>query len=171
MDQDRFDVETELRAGRARPRAEFASALAGHVREARGRARQGRVGMTLALAGLVVVAVASFGGIGTAASSRGVKASEPAKTAAGAQYTQPKAPFAPPKAKPAKVPTSHVQAATKTKAPTTVGQTQSANAAPVKSGQLPFTGLALWVPLAAGLALIALGLTLRLRSRRHGSTA
>jgi hypothetical protein len=39
------------------------------------------------------------------------------------------------------------------------------------SSQLPFTGLALWVPLTIGLLLIAFGLVLRTRSRRRHSAA
>jgi hypothetical protein len=41
----------------------------------------------------------------------------------------------------------------------------------VSSSQLPFTGLALWVPLALGLALIVFGLALRTRVRRRDAGA
>ena len=158
MKDNRFDVEGELRKNRSQPRADFTSALAGEVREASGRAKQSRVGMMLALAGLVTVAVASFGGVGYASSN------QPANSAAGAQYKV----FTPPKAKPKVKPKKHiikaapkaqVQAATKTAA------------APKATSQLPFTGLTLWVPLAAGLVLIALGLVLRTRGRRGRPTA
>ena len=45
-------------------------------------------------------------------------------------------------------------------------------AAPAQtSSQLPFTGLALWVPLAIGLLLIGSGVLLRTRAKRHGSSA
>jgi hypothetical protein len=148
MKHDKFDLERELREGRSEPRADFASALAGEVRGAVGRARQGRMGLMVALAGLVVVAVASFGGVGYASSQKPV-----AKTAAAAEYKQ----FT------KKASTHQEQVA---------GQAKAIKAAPkVKSGQLPFTGLALWIPLAGGGVLIALGLTLRIRGRRGGPLA
>jgi hypothetical protein len=152
MDQDSFDLERKLAAGRSEPRDGFVTALAGEVRGASGRARQSRIGLMLALCGLIVVAVASFGGVGYASSSG-------PKSAAQAQYTRytPKVT----KSKPASV--QHVQVA---------GQSKAANAAPkVKSGQLPFTGLALWIPLAGGILLIGTGLLLRTRGRRNTSGA
>jgi hypothetical protein len=172
MKDDRFDLEGELHASRSRPRADFASALAGEVRGATRSARQSRNGLMLALAGLVIVAVASFGGVGYAASPSGV--AKP--SAAQGQYGT----FTPPKAKKAVIKPA-VKPAVKPKVKKVVkrepvaqvaGKTQSANVAPkVKSGQLPFTGLALWVPLASGLVLIALGLVLRTRGRRHSTGA
>ena len=78
MKDERFDLEGELHAGRSEPRSEFVTSLAGDVR---GRVRRVRVGLWLALAGLVVVAVASFGGIGTAATTKHNA------TSASAQYT------------------------------------------------------------------------------------
>jgi hypothetical protein len=149
MKHDKFDLEKELRAGRSEPRADFASALAGEVRGAMGRARRGRMGLMLALAGLIVVAVASFGGVGYASSQKPVKA----KSAATAQYGD----FT------NKASTHNEQVA---------AQAKAVKAAPkVKSGQLPFTGLALWIPLAGGGVLIALGLTLRIRGRRGDTLA
>ncbi len=146
MKDERFDLEGELHAGRSEPRSEFVTSLAGDVR---GRVRRVRVGLWLALAGLVVVAVASFGGIGTAATKH--KA-----TSASAQYTtyKPKtaAKFTPKTATKAQ-PKQAAEAVAKTSAK--------------PSTQLPFTGLALWVPLAIGLVLIAFGVTLRTRAKRQ----
>ena len=167
----KFDLERELRSSRPQPRDEFAKELANEVRSHRGPERSplGRAGLALALSGLIVVALASFGGIGYASSaaSHAVKkptvAKAPAvtKSAAHAQY----APFTPPKAK--------VVAATVTKKPQAAAAAVKAQkAAPkVTSSQLPFTGLTLWVPLAIGLLLISLGLVLRTRGRRRHSGA
>jgi len=144
-----LNVESELRAGRSEARSEFVTSLAGDVR---GRVRRGRIGLSLALAGLMVVAVASFGGIGTAATKHNA-------TAASAQYAKftPKtAKFTP---KTAEEPKSAAKAVAKT------------TPATAPSTQLPFTGLALWVPLAIGLMLIGVGVTVRTRARRHGSGA
>jgi hypothetical protein len=148
---ERFDLENELRAGRSQPRSEFVSSLASDVR---GRVRRTRVGMTLALTGLVIVAVASFGGIGTAATS---KSNTPAKsaTAASAQYKT----FIPKTAKKQSAGANEAAQAKATPKP----------AATAPSTQLPFTGLALWVPLAVGLVLIALGVAVRTRAKRHGA--
>jgi hypothetical protein len=149
-----FDLEGELHAGRSEPRSEFVTSLAGDVRS---RVRRVRVGLWLALAGLVVVAVASFGGIGAAATTKH-------QTAASAQYHR----YHPKTAKftPKTVQAQHqqgTQAVAKTSAPKT--------SAPKTSSQLPFTGLALWVPLAVGLLLIAFGVALRTRAKRHGPGA
>jgi hypothetical protein len=145
---DRFDLEGELEAGRSEPRSEFVSSLAGDVR---GRVRRVRMGLWMALAGLVVVAVASFGGIGTAATGK-------QGSAASAQYgtftpkTQPKTAKFTPKTVTKAQPKQAAKAEAKTSA---------------KPSQLPFTGLALWVPLAIGLALFAFGVTLRTRAKRQ----
>jgi hypothetical protein len=208
-------LEGELRASRPQPRADFARALSDDVRtrsEAE-RSPRGRVGLALALSGLIVVALASFGGIGYASSAASHLVKKPApvpqhvwivekpKTAAAAQYgpiacppecpavplpastpqTNPSTPpatkpFTPPTAKPKAAVKSAVKATVKTKA-TAKGQgvaaanVQQAAAPKVTSSQLPFTGLALWVPLAIGLLLIAFGLVLRTRSRRRHSEA
>jgi hypothetical protein len=147
---ERFDLEGELHAGRSEPRAEFVTSLAGDVR---GRVRRVRVGLWMALAGLVVVAVASFGGIGTAATSKHA-------TAASAQYKtyEPKT-------------TAKFTPKTVTKAQPKQAAEAVAKTSTKPSTQLPFTGLALWVPLAIGLLLIAFGVTLRTRAKRHGSGA
>jgi hypothetical protein len=170
-------IESELRANRAQPRADFAKALAEDVRS---RPMQhsplGRIGLAFALSGLIVVALASFGGVGYASSSASHAVKKPtvakrayivtkkSSSAAQAQYgDQVEQTFTPPKAVVKATPQNTAQVA---------GQSTAASVAPkAKSGQLPFTGLALWVPLAGGLALIALGLVLRTRTRRHGSAA
>lgn len=165
MKHDKFDIEKELHAGRSRPPAELARALADEVRSSRGTTRSplGRVGPALALSGLIVVALASFGGIGYASSSASHAVKKPAKhavpevtkSAAHAQYAR----FTPPsKPKPQ---------ATVTRA---AAGAQAAGAAKATSAQLPFTGLALWVPLATGIVLISLGLVLRTRGRRRDTT-
>jgi hypothetical protein len=168
MKHDKFDLEGELRASRPQPRVDFARALADEVRSRpTERSRLGRVGLSLALSGLIVVALASFGGVGYASStaSQAVKKVERATTpkhvrivsnsAAQAQY----APFTPPKPK--------AQAARATAS----ARAQAAAPPKVTTSQLPFTGLALWVPLAIGLLMIAFGLVLRTRSRRRSSGA
>ena len=160
-----LDLESELRASRSLPRAEFVEALANEVRSRPPeRSRLGRVGLALALSGLIVVALASFGGIGYASSaaSHAVKKASVAKhvrivnSAARAQYIH-YTPKVKPKAKP------HAQAA--------AAQAQKTVAPKATKAQLPFTGLALWVPLAIGLMLIAFGLVLRTRGRRRDSGA
>ena len=164
---DKFDLERELRAGRPEPRVDFARELGNEVRSRRATERSplGRVGLAFALTGLIVVALASFGGIGYASSAAShavkkptvAKAKVATKSAASAQY----APFTPPKAEVvAKVPKD---AAAAVKVQTAAPKATSA--------QLPFTGLALWVPLAIGLVLISLGLVLRTRGRRRHSGA
>ncbi len=166
---DKFDLEGELHASRPRPRGDFARALAEEVRSRpTERTRLGRAGLALALSGLIMVALASFGGISYASSaaSHAVKKQAVAQhvrivshSAAQAQYTSPVTPKAKPK--PTNDPTA-----------TALGQTKTQAAAPkVTSSQLPFTGLTLWVPLAIGLALLAFGLVLRTRARGRGSSA
>jgi hypothetical protein len=160
MKDERYDLEGELNAGRSRPRAEFVTSLAGDVR---GRVRRSRIGLTLALSGLMIVAVASFGGIGYAAGSKPAKQSNSSASAQYAPYTPKQtAHFAPKVAK--------VKAKAAVKAEATAVAPKAA--APAKaSSQLPFTGLALWVPLAIGLLLIGSGVLLRTRAKRHGSSA
>jgi hypothetical protein len=167
----KYDLESELHASRPQPRADFARELANEVRSHREAERSplGRVGLAFALTGLIVVALASFGGIGYASSSASHAVKKPAvakapvvkKSAAHAQY----APFTPPKAK--------VVAAKVTEKPQAAAAAVKVQKAAPKAtaGQLPFTGLALWVPLAIGLLLISLGLVLRTRGRRRQSGA
>ncbi len=164
MKQDRFDLEGELRASRPQPHVDFARDLADEVRSRPSRERSplARIGLALALSGLIVVALASFGGVAFASSaaSQAVKNATTkhvqivSHSAAAAQYGR----FKPPKAKP----DAHAQAA----------KSPAHKAAPqVVASQLPFTGLALWVPLTIGLLLIAFGLVLRTRGRQHSSDA
>jgi len=159
MKDERFDLEGELNAGRSRPRAEFVTSLAGDVQ---GRVRRSRIGLTLALCGLMIVAVASFGGIGYAAGNTPAKQSNSSASAQYAPYTPKQtAHFAP------KVVKVKAKAAVKAEATAVAPK-----AAPAQtSSQLPFTGLALWVPLAIGLLLIGSGVLLRTRAKRHGSSA
>jgi len=158
MKDERFDLEGELNAGRSRPRAEFVTSLAGDVR---GRVRRSRIGLTLALCGLMIVAVASFGGIGYAAGSKPAKSNSSASAQYGPYTPKQTAHFAPKVAK--------VKAKAAVKAEATA---VAPKAAPAQtSSQLPFTGLALWVPLAIGLLLIGSGVLLRTRAKRHGSSA
>jgi len=157
MKDERFDLEGELNAGRSRPRAEFVTSLSGDVR---GRVRRSRMGLTLALCGLMIVAVASFGGIGYAAGSKPAKSNSSASAQYGPYTPKQTAHFAPKVAK--------VKAKAAVKAEATA---VAPKAAPAHSSQLPFTGLALWVPLAIGLLLIGSGVLLRTRARRHGSSA
>jgi hypothetical protein len=158
---ERFDIEGQLHAGRSRPRAEFVTSLAGDVR---GRVRRSRIGLTLALCGLMIVAVASFGGIGYAAGSKPAVVKQNTSSAS-AQYGN----FTPKQTKAKEA----VKSATKATAPAPKGTAPAAaQVAPAHtSSQLPFTGLALWVPLAIGLVLIAFGVVLRTRARRHGTSA
>jgi hypothetical protein len=157
---ERFDLEGELDAGRSEPRAEFVTSLAGDVK---GRVRRSRIGLSLALCGLMIVAVASFGGIGYAASSTPAKQSS---SSASAQYT----PFVPKTAKPAAKPAKHTAKPTTKSAAKAEATASAPKAAPAHTSQLPFTGLALWVPLAIGLMLIGFGVVLRTRARRNGSS-
>jgi hypothetical protein len=155
-----LDLEGELRARRPQPRADFVKTLATEVRSTSPeRTRAGRFGVAIALSGLILVVLASFGGIGYASSaaSHAVKqpnAAREVQSSAAAQYK----PFTPPKAKP---PKQAVAPAAPKPAPQGASPT-------VTSSQLPFTGLALWMPLAIGLLLLATGLVLRTRSRRRG---
>jgi hypothetical protein len=158
MSNERFDLEGELNAGRSGPRAEFVTSLAGDVR---GRVRRSKIGLTLALCGLMIVAVASFGGIGYAAGSKPAKSN----SSASAQY----APYTPKQTAHFTPKVAKVKAKAAVKAEATA---VAPKAAPAQtSSQLPFTGLALWVPLAIGLLLIGSGVLLRTRAKRHGSSA
>lgn len=172
----KFDLETELRSGRSAPRAEFSQALVDEVRSSGpARSPMARVGLALALSGLIVVALASFGGIGYASSSASHAAKKPTKqharvvktSAAHAQY----APFTPPtKPAPFTPPTKPTGGAAGTEAASPHAPFTPPAAPQVKSAQLPFTGLALWVPLAFGLAIVSIGLVLRTRGRRRDAT-
>lgn len=165
----RLDLESELRASRHQPRTDFVKALADEVRSRPPeRSRVGRIGLAFALSGLIVIVLASFGGIGYASSAAKHAVKKPtvakhvriaSKSAAQAQYET----FTPPKAT-VKAKSKAVAAA--------AAQTKVKPVAPkVTASQLPFTGLALWMPLAIGLLLLATGLVLRTRGRRRSSGA
>jgi hypothetical protein len=160
----RFGLERKLRAHRPEPRSDFVRALANEIRDTPVAARSplGRLGLASGLTGLVVVAIASFGGVGYASFTVAKKTEQPKRvakivslSAAQAQYGT----FTPPAAKPHKAAAAGAQ------------KQQAPPKATAPSAQLPFTGLALWVPLAIGSLLIALGLILRTRGRRRDSTA
>ena len=167
---DKFDLEGELHASRPRPRGDFARALAEEVRSRpTERTRLGRAGLALALSGLIMVALASFGGISYASSAglacreeagRGTaRADRVALGCTGAVHV-------------ARNAEGEAEARNEGPTATALGQTKTQAAAPaVTSSQLPFTGLTLWVPLAIGLALLAFGLVLRTRARGRGSSA
>ena len=160
-----LDLESELRERRPQPRADFIGALAAEVRTAPpGRTRAGRFGLAIALSGLILVVLASFGGIGYASSAASHAVKKPSaatevQSSAAAQYR----PFKPPKPKPPAVKPAA--------APATTAAVQASATPTAASSQLPFTGLALWVPLAIGLLLLATGLVLRTRSRRRSPSA
>jgi hypothetical protein len=165
----RLSLEGELRANRPEARPEFVTALADDLRsQPMRRTRLGRVGLAFALSALIVVALASFGGVGYASSAATHAVKKPAavqhvrvaKSAAAAQYA----------GTTLKKPAAKKQTPASTQQVQVAGAAKSATAAPkVKSGQLPFTGLALWIPLAGGVLLIAFGLVLRTRGRRPTS--
>jgi hypothetical protein len=173
-------LEGELRASRPVPRADFAQSLTTEVRSRKAPERTGgRFGLGIAIAGLVVVAVASFGGISYASTKKQVQPNhvwivEKGNSAAAAQYC-------PPDCTTTTTTSNEVAPVEKTVTPKTVTPaTGTEGAAAVKgqaaapkvsSSQLPFTGLALWVPLAIGLLLVAFGLGLRTRARRRDDVA
>jgi len=166
-------LERELRKHRPEARTEFVSSVAeglgGRSIVSRPASRRfGRAGVALAITGLMLIAFASFGGVGYASSaaSDAIKKvqtivhlkSSPAPrsiSAAQAQYAPPPAPPPPaPKPKPKPKPSGGVL-----KPPKPSGGTQGSG--------LPFTGLALWIPAALGLAIFLLGLGLRRFGRRN----
>jgi hypothetical protein len=176
--RDERRLEGELRASRPVPRADFAQTLTTEVRSRKAPERNGgRFGLGIAIAGLVVVAVASFGGISYASTKKQVQPKHvwivgKGNSAAAAQYCS-----SDPADCPTTTTTEEVAPVEKTVTPKTVTPaTGTEGAAAVKgqaaapkvsSSQLPFTGLALWVPLAIGLLLVAFGLGLRTRARRR----
>ena len=146
-DHSGVDAEQELRSLRPRPRDQFVAAVVAEMRASRGPARFGRLGMALALTGVIVVSVASFGGISYASSPTKTKSS------ADAQY----APFKPPAKKPTPTPPP----------PPSKGTGGTTTSPPPKSSGLPFTGLTLWIPMAGGIVLMVLGIGLRWQGRRR----
>jgi cytoskeletal protein RodZ len=181
---ERFDLEDELRAGRSQPRDEFVAALAGDVR---GRVRRSRIGLTVALCGLAIVAVASFGGIGYAASNKPIKLKSDTSSASAQYNENPTLTTTTPTQQSSESPVvttapeaTPKEAVESEATPKEAVKSEAAAAAPAAtpkpapvstSSQLPFTGLALWIPLAIGLVLIAAGVVLRTRAKRHGSGA
>jgi hypothetical protein len=163
-------LEREMARLRPQPQREFVDALLNDVEGRKPGRRLGRVGVALALTGLMLVAFASFGGVGYASSAAAkaikkvetvVRSNQPAAqatsgtSASAAQY----GPFTPPTPKPKPTP----------KPPPPSGGTQGAltpPATPPASQGLPFTGLALWIPVVLGLAVFLLGLGLRRIARR-----
>jgi hypothetical protein len=150
-------LERDLRAERPEPRADFLLGLSKHVAESRPRRqrRPSRVAFALALTTFMVGSFASFGGLGYAASGgtsavnvvkKVVKVDSPRvldKTSARAQYGPASTPAAP--------------------AATTVAKAATA----VRTNQLPFTGISLVFTAALGLSLLAAGLILRWREKKH----
>jgi hypothetical protein len=165
---DDNSLEREMARLRPEPQREFVDALLNDVEGRKPRRGFGKVGVALALTGLMLVAFASFGGVGYASSTASkaikkvetiVRSNQPshATTGATSASTAQYGPFTPPTPKPKPTP----------KPPS--GGTQGAMtppATPPASQGLPFTGLALWIPVVLGLALFLLGLGLRRIARR-----
>lgn len=163
-------LERELRANRPEARKDFVTMTASRVGVQPGAPRPashrlGRAGVALAVTGLMLVAFASFGGVGYASSA----ASDAIKkvqtivhlnstqaprglSAAQAQYAPPPTPKPKPKPTPAPKPPFKPP-------PKQQGGTQGQG--------LPFTGLSLWIPVVLGVAIFLLGLALRRVGRRR----
>lgn len=162
-------LERKLRKLRPEARRDFvamiASNLGGPSRNSRPASRRlGRAGIALAVTGLMLVAFASFGGVGYASSAASdaikkvqtivhLKSTQAPRgtSAAQAQYAPPPTPK--PKPKP---PTGGTLKPPKP--PSQGGGQQGAG--------LPFTGLALWIPVVLAMAIFLLGLGLRRLGRR-----
>jgi hypothetical protein len=207
------ELEGHLRSLRAEPRPELVERLTSEVLTAsRGlRSPWRRLGVAVALTGLMIVAVASFGGVsyGSSAARQAVKQvfhpqQPPAQhrkartlastSAADAQYghfTPPTTPKTPSGGGPTTSggggKTSHGGGSSGTggktggggKSGATGGQSGTTGGTGVggatsgtgtgnapTTSTLPFTGLALWIPLAIGLLLIGVGVALRVHARR-----
>lgn len=160
------ELETVLREQRAEARDEFVDQLSERLEASSRPAPRAwsRVALAGAVSTFILGTVASFGGLGYAAS--GAKGTYHAvkqvtvqhtlfvsvhKSSAADQYS--------PKPKPKK-PKAHKPATA-----TGVAGVQAAVARP--SGTLPFTGISLATTLLVSLALIAAGLVLRRRERRN----
>jgi hypothetical protein len=162
-------LERKLRELRPEARRNFvamiASTLGDPSKDARTASRRlGRAGIALAVTGLMLVAFASFGGVGYASSAASdaikkvqtivhLKSTQAPRgtSAAQAQYAPPPTPKPKPKPKPPFKPPKPK--------PPSQGGTQGAG--------LPFTGLALWIPVVLGMAIVLLGLGLRRLGRRN----
>src|SRR5690242_20721020 len=158
-------LDRELARRRPVARDEF---VAGLVRQIDGsgassRRRPGRVGVFAAAAGVALLALGISGGAGFGYSTTAVRKIESAihlnqstqiqraASPSKAQYAPTPPPFKPPATKPVQKPTPKPKPKPKPK--------------PEKE-TLPFTGLALWVPVTGGLVLLALGVGLRRSARR-----
>lgn len=159
-------LERKLRRLRPEARGDFVAMVASTTASRPASRRLGRAGIAFAVTGLMLVAFASFGGVGYASSAASdaikkvqtivhLKTTQAPRgtSAAQAQYAPPPTPKPKPKPtpkpKPFKPPTPQ---------PPSQGGKQGAG--------LPFTGLALWIPVALGLAIFLLGLGLRRLGRR-----
>jgi hypothetical protein len=157
----RADLESRLRAARAEPREDFVRQLAGELRPASSphRAPWSRLAFAGALSTMILGSLASFGGLGYAASGATgtydvvkqivVKheiAVSVHKSSAGAQY-----PSQPP-------PPTNVPAGTNVASAGGVASAQ-------QTGTLPFTGISLLGTVIVSLGLIVVGLILRRRER------
>ena len=163
-------LERKLRELRPEARRSFVAMLASNLgdpsNDARPASRRlGRAGLALAATGLMLVAFASFGGVGYASSAASdaikkvqtivhLKSTQAPRglSAAQAQYAPP------PKPKPKPKPPSG-GTLKPPKPPSQGGGNQGAG--------LPFTGLALWIPVVLGMAIVLLGLGLRRLGRRN----
>lgn len=138
----------------------------------------GRLGTALALTGAAVVGFASFGSLSYAARSAPSQPRSPAAAQYGpAQTTTAEVTTTQPAeaAVTTTAPATTTQPTTTTKQPTTqpprtttaAGGIAGESAPPTTGSTLPFTGLALWVPLLAGMLLVLAGVGLRLQARRR----
>jgi len=161
-------LERKLRRLRPEARGDFVAMVASTTASRPASRRLGRAGIAFAVTGLMLVAFASFGGVGYASSAASdaikkvqtivhLKTTQAPRgtSAAQAQYAPPPTPKAKPKPKPTPKPKPF-------KPPTPQPPSQGGK----QGAGLPFTGLALWIPVALGLAIFLLGLGLRRLGRR-----
>lgn len=193
------DLEQELISQRPEPSRAFVKAVTAGLRRPAQRPRAGRIGLVLAFSGLVLIGMASFGGVGYAwsAASQAVRKVEAAvhvakptsargPSAAEAEYGPPTFPPPPPAPPPPPPPTQPPGTFTPPPPPATPPPSTppsppppGINKPPAKpptggqkpgkkgsQGQLPFTGLSLWIPVLLGACLVLLGIALRRRARR-----
>jgi len=158
----RGSLDRELVRGRPVPRDEFVAGLVSQIDGSPARRRTGRVGVFVAAAGIALVALGISGGAGFGYSTTTIRKIESgihlnqstqiqrAVSPSRAQYAPATPPFKPP-----------------TKPATSKPKPKPKPPKQVESSTLPFTGLELWVPLAGGLVLLALGFGLRRGARRR----
>jgi hypothetical protein len=165
-------LERKLRKLRPEARRDFVAMTASNLGDPSSDSRPtsrrlGRAGVALAVTGLMLVAFASFGGVGYASSAASdaikkvqtivhLKSTQAPRgtSAAQAQYAPPPTPK--PKPKP---PTGGTLTPPKSPSP-------GAQGGGAQGAGLPFTGLALWIPVVLGMAIFLLGLGLRRLGRR-----